>query len=135
MIFTPTGLKAKFEKLKARLLGSIHFRYGAPFMLLVVGSSFALEKVAKARYDYPRHAILVDEFDRSQLRDKGLEKRPEQDLEEVYEGYVRSGDADRYQGDIVRGPRPWEHNPEHEKRLRENKKVPRVVKSSESYGI
>lgn len=104
-----------------------HFKYGVPFIGLVVGSSFLISEINTTRYDYRKQVVLSSE----EAEKFGIKKR-EVTVEKVYEDYKKKDLQDDYE--IVRGPRPWEleQGAAVEGAL-QNRKVPRVVKSKESY--
>ncbi|XP_062711876.1 cytochrome c oxidase assembly protein COX16 homolog, mitochondrial [Aedes albopictus] len=79
------------------------FRFGVPFLLLMVGGSFGLKQFAQLRYTFSKKgALTVEEAEKHGL----LMKKPEEvTLEGEYEK-VKGLDIDNWEN--IRGPRPWE---------------------------
>ncbi|XP_055540634.1 cytochrome c oxidase assembly protein COX16 homolog, mitochondrial [Wyeomyia smithii] len=79
------------------------FRFGVPFLCLIVGGSFGLQQFAQLRYTFSKKGTLTPE----EAEKYGITmKKPEEvTLETEYEK-VKSIDIDNW--DNVRGPRPWE---------------------------
>ncbi|XP_046400700.1 cytochrome c oxidase assembly protein COX16 homolog, mitochondrial [Ischnura elegans] len=79
------------------------FRYGLPFIILMIGSSFALEQFSQIRYRFSKKAPVNPE-----LMEKfgvNMKKPGEVTLETEYEK-IKNLDIDNWTN--VRGPRPWE---------------------------
>lgn len=92
-----------------------HFKYGAPFLIAVVGGSFGLKHYTQLRYDIHNESHIV-------AKTKALEdilKAKPVSLEEEYEEYKRTVDLDNWQN--IRGPRPWESDNEDYKKLIEKR--------------
>ncbi|XP_071449706.1 cytochrome c oxidase assembly protein COX16 homolog, mitochondrial [Hetaerina americana] len=85
------------------LLKSKSFRYGLPFILLMIGSSFALEQFSQIRYRVAKRSPVTPEL----LEGYGVKmKKPgEVTLETEYEK-IKNLDIDNWTN--IRGPRPWE---------------------------
>ncbi|XP_058118634.1 cytochrome c oxidase assembly protein COX16 homolog, mitochondrial [Anopheles ziemanni] len=79
------------------------FRYGVPFLLLMVGGSFGLQQFAQLRYTFSKKGSLT----RQEAEKYGINmKRTEEvTLEGEYEK-IKQLDIDQWEN--VRGPRPWE---------------------------
>lgn len=91
------SLSNRFNALKQ----SRHFKYGFPFLSLVIGGSFLLREFQQAaRYDNRKSKQLDKEtIDKLNLQEWKT-------TEEIYEEYKARGIKKDYQ--MVRGPRPWE---------------------------
>ncbi|XP_067005719.2 cytochrome c oxidase assembly protein COX16 homolog, mitochondrial [Anabrus simplex] len=94
----------------ARLSKINFFRYGVPFLLLVVGGSFGLKEFTVLRYQYSKKSALRPE--EAEKYGVKMKKPGEVTLEKEYEK-VKEMDIDNWS--IVRGPRPWEENIEDSK--------------------
>jgi len=78
--------------------------FGVPFLVLLVGGSFALKHFAQLRYTF-RKKILIT---REQAEEFGLNMKPvgeEPTLESEFEK-MKKIDIDHWVN--IRGPRPWE---------------------------
>uniref|UniRef100_A0A1B6DCY2 Cytochrome c oxidase assembly protein COX16 homolog, mitochondrial n=1 Tax=Clastoptera arizonana TaxID=38151 RepID=A0A1B6DCY2_9HEMI len=82
------------------------FKYGAPFLILMLGGSFGLKMFTNLRYEYKPQVILRPE----DLEKEGIYmKKPEEvTLESEYEK-IKNLDIDNWKN--IRGPRPWEEEP------------------------
>ncbi|XP_065076744.1 cytochrome c oxidase assembly protein COX16 homolog, mitochondrial [Ochlerotatus camptorhynchus] len=79
------------------------FRFGVPFLLLMVGGSFGLKQFAQLRYTFSKKGTLtVEEAEKHGL----LMKKPEEVTLETEFEKVKNIDIDSW--DNIRGPRPWE---------------------------
>lgn len=77
------------------------FRYFVPFMVLVVGGSFALREVAEVRYKYRN----ISSYDiRKDFKKSGIEMKKSAPLEEIYEEMQKNVDINNWEN--VRIPRP-----------------------------
>lgn len=88
-----------------------HLKYGAPFLILMIGGPYLLRIYTQTRYDVYNERHIFS-------------KIPPNKLEEDYEEYTKSVDIDNWKN--IRGPRPWEgDNTDYkdviEKRARESK--------------
>ncbi|XP_059620366.1 cytochrome c oxidase assembly protein COX16 homolog, mitochondrial [Phlebotomus argentipes] len=81
------------------------FKYGAPFIILVTGGSFALREFTSLRYQFAKNTQITPE----EMKKHGIEmKKPgEVTLESEYEK-IKKLDIDNWEN--KRGPRPWEQN-------------------------
>lgn len=78
------------------------FKFGAPFMVLVLGGSFAIREFAQLRYQFR----TVSQVQRAAIEKQVQMKKPEEvTLEKEYEK-IKNLDIDDWKQ--VRGPRPWE---------------------------
>nr|XP_018900762.1 PREDICTED: cytochrome c oxidase assembly protein COX16 homolog, mitochondrial [Bemisia tabaci] len=104
------------------------FRYAAPFVLLVVGSSFALKNFTSLRYEYRSTAKL----DPKEFEAKGIKMKPPGSvtLESEYE---KLKELDLENWEQVRGPRPYEDPSEFEetKRKQQEKRAAERQKKRE----
>ncbi|XP_076377582.1 cytochrome c oxidase assembly protein COX16 homolog l(3)neo43 [Megalopta genalis] len=87
----------------SKFLKSTAFRYFVPFMVLVIGGSFALREVTEVRYKY-RNTISYDI--RRDIKKAGIEMKDPATLEEIYDDLEKNSDLDNWEN--VRIPRPWE---------------------------
>ncbi|XP_062562332.1 cytochrome c oxidase assembly protein COX16 homolog, mitochondrial [Armigeres subalbatus] len=79
------------------------FRFGVPFMLLMIGGSFGLKQFAQLRYTFSKKGSLtVEEAEKHGL----LMKKPEEVTLESEYAKVRDVDINNWEN--IRGPRPWE---------------------------
>ncbi|XP_076297850.1 cytochrome c oxidase assembly protein COX16 homolog l(3)neo43 [Lasioglossum baleicum] len=79
------------------------FRYFVPFMVLVVGGSFALREVAEIRYKYRKTTSYDIRRDAEKL---GIKMKKSAPLEEIYEDMQKNVDITNWEN--VRIPRPWD---------------------------
>ncbi|XP_055603244.1 cytochrome c oxidase assembly protein COX16 homolog, mitochondrial-like [Uranotaenia lowii] len=86
-----------------RYLKSKSFRFGVPFLLLMVGGSFGLQQFAQLRYTFSKKGTLTPE--EAEKFGVNMKKAEEVTLETEYEK-IKTIDIDNWQN--VRGPRPWE---------------------------
>ncbi|XP_045617142.1 cytochrome c oxidase assembly protein COX16 homolog, mitochondrial [Procambarus clarkii] len=86
-----------------RLVQGRFLRFGAPFLILVVGGSFGLKEFAKIRYDFRNHRNVT----KAEADKMGIKMKDHSDvtLETEFEK-VKKIDVDTWEN--VRGPRPWE---------------------------
>ncbi|KAI4486911.1 hypothetical protein M0802_012230 [Mischocyttarus mexicanus] len=84
------------------LLKNKNFRYGIPFVILVIGGSYGLKEFTQLRYTYKQNSEYYTE-----AKKEGIEvKKPgEVTLESEYEK-IKEMDIDNWKN--VRIPRPWE---------------------------
>lgn len=95
-----------------RLNKNNHFKYGLPFIIMVVGGSSLLKFYSQARYDLHNERHIIT-------------KTKPVSIEEEYSNYKENVDLSDWQN--IRGPRPWEGDNQKykeliEKRARESKK-------------
>lgn len=90
-----------------RMLGKNRFlRYGLPFITLLVGGSFGLQRFAELRYAVKKGRTLTNE----EARELGVLKKEEAPTLESEYASLKSKDLDTWQN--IRGPRPWENSKE-----------------------
>ncbi|KAI1288398.1 Cytochrome c oxidase assembly protein COX16 -like protein, mitochondrial [Halotydeus destructor] len=79
------------------------FKFGAPFLLFMVGGTLALQQVTQVRYEVSRHnrTLGVSEEEITTRLYK-----PKKDIIEEYDEMKNNLDIDSWTN--VRGPRPWE---------------------------
>jgi hypothetical protein len=106
----------------APLLSNKHFRYGLPFISLLLGATFTLREVRQGRYDFSK-VKSIDPKDLEALGIEGEVKSPP--IEEVYDEYMKKDFKEDYE--MVRGPRPWEEDSS--ERAKNNPKLPRPVRT------
>ena len=87
------------------VIQSRHFKFGLPFIGLLVGASFGLTNVTSHRYEFRKTKGLQKE-DIELLREKGILKKPEESLEKLHEEYMQKQYSENYEN--LRIPRPWE---------------------------
>ncbi|XP_053679796.1 cytochrome c oxidase assembly protein COX16 homolog, mitochondrial [Anopheles nili] len=79
------------------------FRYGVPFLLLMVGGSFGLQQFAQLRYTFSKKTSLT----RQEAEKYGLNMKQQEEV--TLEGeYDKIKQLDIEHWENVRGPRPWE---------------------------
>ena len=86
-----------------KLRDNKHFKYGAPFVILVVGSSFALKYYAQLRFDIQNERHIMTKTKELQ---KMIGPVKQTTIEEEYDEYKRTVNIDDWKN--IRGPRPWE---------------------------
>uniref|UniRef100_A0A2M3ZKZ9 Cytochrome c oxidase assembly protein COX16 homolog, mitochondrial n=1 Tax=Anopheles braziliensis TaxID=58242 RepID=A0A2M3ZKZ9_9DIPT len=79
------------------------FRYGVPFLLLMVGGSFGLQQFAQLRYTFSKKGSLTRQ--EAEKYGVNMKKQEEVTLEGEYEK-IKTLDIEHW--DNIRGPRPWE---------------------------
>ncbi|TMW52284.1 hypothetical protein DOY81_002617 [Sarcophaga bullata] len=95
------SLVERFNKLKRNK----SFKYGVPFLVLMVAGSFGLQEFTRLRYQFSKQQTLTPE----EMEEVGVAmKKPEEvTIEKVYEK-VKEMNLDDWEN--KRGPRPWEEN-------------------------
>lgn len=79
------------------------FRFGVPFLTIVVGGSFLLKQFASVRYTTRKSLMLSPE---ELEKETGVKmKKQKVSIESIYEE-MRKTDLDTWEN--IRGPRPWE---------------------------
>ncbi len=92
-------LKIAIQKLQKNKF----FKFGAPFLILLVGGSFGLEHFARLRYDFRKSKRLkLEEVSEA----TGLQLRLDRPTIESEVEKLKVEDLDTWQN--IRGPRPWE---------------------------
>ncbi|XP_074643720.1 cytochrome c oxidase assembly protein COX16 homolog, mitochondrial-like [Tubulanus polymorphus] len=82
---------------------SKHFRkFGAPFLVLVLGGSFGLRYFTSLRYEFSRKKAITEE----EAEEFGLQMRKEKVT--LDSEYKRLQEMELDTWDNIRGPRPWE---------------------------
>ncbi|XP_050304040.1 cytochrome c oxidase assembly protein COX16 homolog, mitochondrial [Anthonomus grandis grandis] len=101
------GLMSNASSTLDRFFKRKFVRFGLPFLILMVGSSFGLKEFTKLRYEFKK----VSPVSHEEAKKMGVEmKKPgEVTLEGEYEK-LKSMDIDNWEQ--VRGPRPWEETAE-----------------------
>ncbi|KAI8044574.1 cytochrome c oxidase assembly protein COX16 homolog, mitochondrial [Drosophila gunungcola] len=79
------------------------FKYGIPFLIMMVAGSFGLQQFSNLRYQYTKKQPVTPE----EMKKYGvnMKNRQEVTLESEYDK-VKSVDIDHWEN--KRGPRPWE---------------------------
>lgn len=116
-----------------------HFKYGAPFMILVVGSPFVLQHLMSVRYEYRNVEFLTPEKVK-ELEQKGVRVKPKSEttLEKIYEETVKNTPDDY---EMIRGPRPWEDNSKFDKMVEDlneknkDRKLKTIPDKKAAYGL
>ncbi|KOB66800.1 Uncharacterized protein OBRU01_20730 [Operophtera brumata] len=90
-------LKKRFSLLQKRK----SFKYGLPFVMLVVGGSFGLREWTQIRYQFSN----VKGVSKEEAEKMGLHREKNVTLEDTYED-IQKLDIDNWEN--KRGPRPWE---------------------------
>ncbi|XP_001359901.2 cytochrome c oxidase assembly protein COX16 homolog, mitochondrial [Drosophila miranda] len=79
------------------------FKYGVPFLIMMVAGSFGLQQFSNLRYQYSKkQPVTPDEMKKYGVN---MKKRQEVTLETEYDK-VRAVNIDEWEN--KRGPRPWE---------------------------
>ena len=113
--FNQSRIGIYFEKIKQNR----HFKYGAPFIILIVGAPFVLQKICSVRYEYRNAQLMTPDQEKEFFENNpNIKKRPASEitLEKIYEETVKDT-PDDYQ--MIRGPRPWEDNSQYNKQVEE----------------
>ncbi|KAL8612836.1 hypothetical protein ACOMHN_038091 [Nucella lapillus] len=79
-------------------------RFGIPFIVCMVGGSFALKQFASIRYDFRKGKMITSKEAEEQYGVKMKEEGP-RTIEEEYEDMEKKN-LDCWEN--IRGPRPWE---------------------------
>ncbi|KAL5008479.1 hypothetical protein ScPMuIL_014060 [Solemya velum] len=80
------------------------FRYGMPFLVLVVGGSFGLKEFTSVRYQFRKSKLVTPaDAEKYGLNMKSKEEKPS--LEDILET-MNEKPLDSWEN--IRGPRPWE---------------------------
>ncbi|XP_078041305.1 cytochrome c oxidase assembly protein COX16 homolog l(3)neo43 [Augochlora pura] len=87
----------------SKFINSTTFRYFIPFMVLVIGGSFALREITEVRYKYRKSTTYDIKRD---IKKAGITMKESIPLEEIYEDLQKNSDLDDWKN--VRIPRPWE---------------------------
>lgn len=98
----------------SRIRRNKHFRFGLPFVIMVVGSSYGLKYYSEVKF-------LIQEERHIISKTKELQKLAvkQHTIEEEYEDYKRTVDLDNWKN--IRGPRPWESDNQEYKELIERR--------------
>ncbi|VVC44296.1 Cytochrome c oxidase assembly protein COX16 [Cinara cedri] len=77
-------------------------RFGAPFILLIIGGSFGLREFAQIRYDYRKVQLISPE----ELRKQGIEMKPRGSvtIETEYQKLLEQVNLEHYENKRI--PRP-----------------------------
>lgn len=84
------------------ILSNKHFKFGLPFLIMVVGGSFCLEFYSQLRYDLLKEKRVVTKT-KEVLEVTGQKPKS---LEMEHQDYLKKVDLDAWEN--IRGPRPWE---------------------------
>ncbi|XP_042226923.1 cytochrome c oxidase assembly protein COX16 homolog, mitochondrial-like isoform X2 [Homarus americanus] len=87
----------------SRFLKGKFMRFGAPFLVLVVGGSFGLKEFSQIRYDFRNRKNITKE-DAEKL---GIPMKPQAEVTLETE-YKKITKIDTSNWENIRGPRPWE---------------------------
>lgn len=81
-------------------------RFGAPFILLVVGGSFGLKEFSQIRYDYQRVKLISTE----ELEKQGINKKPHGSvtIETEYNKFIKEVNLDDYENKRIARPPGYE---------------------------
>ncbi|XP_075220731.1 cytochrome c oxidase assembly protein COX16 homolog l(3)neo43 isoform X2 [Lycorma delicatula] len=88
-----------------KLSSNTFFKHGLPFLIIVVGGSFALKQFSSLRYQFSRNEKISPE-EQKEL-DKMFLKPSEYNIETEYEK-LKQMDIDNWENKRI--PRPWEEN-------------------------
>jgi len=124
----------------SRLLKNKHFKYGVPFISLILLSSKVVSNFAQIRYDAKKQRPVISNEELEAAGSNIRRRKPEEiTIEKLHEEYMKKDFKEDYE--MVRGPRPWEDSNEDEQTRkweearRNNRRVPRPRKSAKSYNI
>jgi hypothetical protein len=86
-----------------------HFKYGLPFITLLLGATYALPLVTSFRYEFRKTKGLSAE-DILKLQEKGIiRKNPEHlTLEQLHDEYKDKFNLEDYEN--LRIPKPWDND-------------------------
>ena len=134
-------MSSRFNQFKNQIVTQIssnkHLKFGVPFVGLLLMGSFVISQLAKTRYEFKKGKRLTQaELEAFEGRSKSNVKvvpQEEKTLEVLHENYMKKEFVEDYEN--VRGPRPWEKESEWEANRRSNKRIPRAVKTKDSYNI
>ncbi|XP_076442091.1 cytochrome c oxidase assembly protein COX16 homolog, mitochondrial-like [Babylonia areolata] len=78
-------------------------RFGIPFVVCIVGGSFALKQFASVRYDFRKGKMITNK----EAEQYGVKLKTDgaKTIEDAYEE-LQEKDLDSWEN--IRGPRPWE---------------------------
>lgn len=84
------------------ILKNTFFRFGAPFILLIVGGSFYLKEFSQIRYDHRKVKFISP----TELKKQGIEMKPRGSvtIETEYQKLVEQVNLDDYENKRI--PRP-----------------------------
>jgi len=82
------------------------FRFGVPFILLVVGGSFGLKEFSQIRYDYRKITFVSPE----ELKKQGIEMKPRGSvtIETEYKKLIEQVNLDDYENKRIARPPGYE---------------------------
>lgn len=82
------------------------FRFGVPFMALVVGGSFALREFSQIRYDHRRIKFISPE----ELKKQGIEMKPRGSItiETEYKKLIEEVNLEEYENKRITRPPGYE---------------------------
>lgn len=91
-----------------------HFKFGAPFVIMIVGSAYGLKYYSEVRFQLQEERHIMS-------KTKELQKltTKQHTIEEEYEDYKKTVDLDDWKN--IRGPRPWESDNQEYKELIERR--------------
>jgi len=88
-----------------RLTNQRFFKFGLPFLILVVGGSFGVKEFAVLRYQFRNTKMITRE--EAEKHGVSMKKPEEVTLETEFEK-IKKLDIDNWEN--IRGPRPWEED-------------------------
>jgi len=82
------------------------FRFGLPFILLIVGGSFGLKEFSQIRYDYRKIKFVSPE----ELKKQGIEMKPRGSItiETEYKKLIEQVNLDDYENKRIARPPGYE---------------------------
>ncbi|KAM7361104.1 cytochrome c oxidase assembly protein COX16 homolog l(3)neo43 [Cochliomyia hominivorax] len=98
--------KITFAEKINKLKRNKSFKYGVPFLILMVGGSFGLQEFTRIRYQFSKQQTVTPE----EMEEFGISmKKPEEvTIDKVYNETIKTLNIDDWEN--KRGPRPWEEN-------------------------
>ncbi|KAK6183017.1 hypothetical protein SNE40_010572 [Patella caerulea] len=109
-----------FDQIRNQFSKNRFLKHGLPFILLVVGGSFALENLTRLRYEFRQRKEVDFETAEKELGIKIKKKETPVSIESLHEE-MKQKDLDSWQN--IRGPRPWESSKDIQEELRKGTKV------------
>jgi len=90
----------------SNFLNNKFFRYGVPFILMIVGGSFGLREFTQIRYDHRKVKFISPE----ELKKQGIEMKPRGSvtIETEYQKLVEQVNLDDYENKRITRPPGYE---------------------------
>lgn len=98
------------------------FKFGLPFLILVIGGSFGLKQFTSLRYEFQRSGFVKNK----EIEGSAMKKKEKVTLESEYQK-IKEMDIDAWEN--IRGPRPWEESEAMNKLKEERERIQRQKRS------